>query len=158
VAGIRLSLLIAASLAAGCTGTTAPASAPHSAAATPGATVASSTPAPPPAAAPATLTIEQGVEADGPGNSVTEALAYRGSDSQLVNGTLLRDANGRIWLCEAVTESPLQCPEPRLLVTNWVPGPDDGTFVSGPGLHIADGARWVERVQLFGFVRPGTPG
>jgi hypothetical protein len=158
MAVIRLSLLLAASLAAGCSGTTEPASASASAtaAATPTATVASSSPAPTPAARPATLTIEQGVEADGPGNSVTEALAYRGSDSQLVNGSLLRDANGRIWLCEAVLETPPQCPEPRLLVTNWVPAPDDGTFVSGDGLHVADGARWVERVQLFGFVRPGA--
>jgi hypothetical protein len=149
----RLSLLLAASLAAGCTGTREPASASPSAGATPIATVASSTSAPTLARPPATLTIEQGVEADGPGNSVTEALAYRGSDSQLVNGILLRDADGRIWLCEAVIESPPQCPEPRLLVTNWVPAPDDGTFVSGDGLHVADGARWVERVQLFGFVR-----
>jgi hypothetical protein len=152
----RLSLLLAASLAAGCSGITEPAAASPSVAATPRATVASVTPAPTPAAPPATLTIEQGVEADGPGNSVTEALAYRGSDSQLVNGSLLRDANGRIWLCEAVLETPPQCPEPRLLVTNWVPAPDDGTFVSGDGLHVADGARWVERVQLFGFVRPGA--
>jgi ABC-type transport system substrate-binding protein len=154
----RLSLLLAATAAAGCAGITAPASATPSAGATPIATVASSTPAPTPAVPPATLTIEGGVEADGPGNSITEALAYRGSDSQLVNGTLLRDANGRIWLCETVVESPPQCPEPRLLVTNWAPAPDDGTFVSGPGLHVADGARWVERVQLYGFVRPGAPG
>jgi hypothetical protein len=113
------------------------------------------TPAPTPATSPATLTIQQGVQADGPGGSISEALAYTGNHPQLVNGTLLKDANGRIWLCEAVVNSsPPQCGEPRLLVTNWVPAPDDGTFVSSDGLHVADGVRWVEHVQLFGFVRP----
>jgi hypothetical protein len=150
----RLSLLLAASLAAGCTGTTEPASASPSAAATPTATVASLTPAPIPAASPATLTIEQGVEADGPGGSVTKALAYRGSYPQLVNGTLVKDADGRVWLCEAlVKSSPPQCAEPRLLVLNMAP--EDTTFVEGPGqiVHVAGSVRWVERVQLFGLVR-----
>jgi ABC-type transport system substrate-binding protein len=154
-------LLLAAMVIAGCAAIGGPTSAPAlTTSPAPTAASVSLAPTPPstPAASPATLTIEQGVEADGPGNSITEALAYRGSDSQLVNGTLLRDANGRIWLCETVVESPPQCPEPRLLVTNWAPAPDDGTFVSGPGLHVADGARWVERVQLYGFVRPGAPG
>jgi hypothetical protein len=153
----RLSLLLAASVAAGCTGTTEPASASPSAAAPPTATVASLTPAPTPAASPATLTIEQGVEADGPGGSVTEALAYTGSYPQLVNGTLLKDADGTVWLCEALAKSsPPQCAEPRLLVLNMAP--EDQAFVNSQGLHAAGAVRWVERVQLFGFLRQGAPG
>lgn len=111
------------------------------------------TPAPTPAASPATLTIEQGVEADGPGGSISDALAYRGSYSQLVNGTLLRDADGRVWLCEALSKSsPPQCAEPRLLVLNMAP--EDAFFAQDQGVHVVDGVRWVDRVQLFGFVRP----
>jgi hypothetical protein len=123
------------------------------AAATPRATVASLTPAPTPAASPATLTIEQGVDADGPGGSVSEALAYTGSYPQLVNGILLRDADGRVWLCEALVKSSIpQCDEPRLLVLNMAP--EDQAFVNDQGLHVAGAVRWVEHVQLFGFVRP----
>jgi hypothetical protein len=79
-------------------------------------------------------------------------MAYRGGYPQLVNGTLLRDADGRVWLCEALSKSfPPQCAEPRLLVLHM--SPEDQAFVNDPGLHVAGAVRWVERVQLFGFVR-----
>jgi hypothetical protein len=136
---IRLSLLFAAAVMAGCTATNAPASPPPAATANPT----------------ATLTIERGVQADGPGASVSEALANMGSFPNLVNGIELKDAGGRVWLCEAlVKSSPPQCAEPRLLVLNM--SPEDTTFVEGPGqvVHVADGVRWIDRVQLFGIVRP----
>jgi len=70
----------------------------------------------------------------------------------LVNGILLREADGTVWLCEVLlTSSPPQCAEPRLLVENWLP--EDQTFVNGGGLHEAGGVRWVDQVQLFGVVR-----
>ena len=151
----RLSLLLAAIVTAGCTANTAPASASPAATANPTATVASLTPAVTPASTPAasppTLTIAQGVQADGPGKSVGEALAHNGGPQDLVNGILIKDADGRVWLCEAlVKSSPPQCGEPRLLVLNI--GPD--AFFGDPGVHVADGVRWVDQVQLFGFVRP----
>jgi hypothetical protein len=135
---IRLSLLFAAAVMAGCTSLTP-----------------ALTPAPTPATSSATLTIERGVQADGPGASVSEALANMGSFPNLVNGIELKDADGRVWLCEAlVKSSPPQCAEPRLLVLNM--SPEDTTFVEGPGqvVHVADGVRWIDRVQLFGVVRP----
>jgi hypothetical protein len=101
----------------------------------------------------ATLTLMNGVEADGPGRSVSDALAHVGIEPQLVNGIVLREADGAVWLCEVLLESsPPQCAEPRLRVRNWLP--EDRTFANGEGLHEANGVRWVEQVQLFGLVRP----
>jgi len=101
----------------------------------------------------ATLTLVNGVEADGPGTSVSDAVTYVGVEPQLVNGILLREADGAVWLCEVLLESsPPQCAEPRLRVENRLP--EDKAFVNGEGLHEADGVRWVEQVQLFGVVRP----
>jgi hypothetical protein len=155
-----LGRMLAAMVIAGCAATGEPSSAPASTT-SPAPTAASVTPAPTaaptPAASPATLTVERGVEADGPGASVSEAMANKGSIGNLVNGILLKDADGRVWLCEALAKSsPPQCAEPRLLVLNM--SPEDRSFVQGPGqsVHVADGVRWVERVQLFGFVRAGA--
>jgi hypothetical protein len=115
----------------------------------PGATVATV----PGGRASATITVEQGVEADGPGRSISDALASVGIGPQLVNGILLMDVDGTVWLCEALlTSSPPQCAEPRLLVENRAK--EDQTFVNDEGLHVVDGVRWVENVQLFGVVRP----
>ena len=101
----------------------------------------------------ATLTLMNGVEADGPGTSVSDALAHVGVEPQLVNGTVLREADGAVWLCEVLLDSsPPQCAEPRVRVGNWLP--EDQTFANGEGLHEANGVRWVEKVQLFGVVRP----
>ena len=149
----RVGVLFAAIVMVGCTATSAPASPSSVATASPTATVASVAPAVTAASSSAgSLTIEGGVEADGPGESVSEALARGGSPQALVNGTILRDADGRVWLCEAlVNSSPPACAEPRLLVLNM--SPEDRTF-QDPAVHVADGVRWVDQVQLFGFVRP----
>lgn len=101
----------------------------------------------------ATITVEAGVEADGPGESISHALADADSRQQLVNGILLRAVDGSTWLCEAPpTSSPPQCSEPRLLVENGAL--EDSVFVDGDGLHEVDGVRWLENAQLFGTVRP----
>ncbi len=99
----------------------------------------------------ATITVEAGVEADGPGASVSEALANADVGSQLVNGIMLKEVGGSVWLCEALSSSPPKCAEPRLLVKNLAQG--DQTFV-GEGVREVDGVRWVENAQLFGIVRP----
>jgi hypothetical protein len=101
----------------------------------------------------ATLTLINGVEADGPGTSVSDALAHVGVEPQLVNGIVLREADGAVWLCEVLLKSsPPQCAEPRLRVGNWLP--EDRTFANGKGVHEVDGVRWVEQAQLFGMIRP----
>ncbi len=101
----------------------------------------------------ATLTLINGVEADGPGTRVSDALANVGVEPQLVNGIVLKEADGAVWLCEVLLKSsPPQCAEPRLRVGNQLP--EDQTFVNSEGLHEANGVRWVEQMQLFGVVRP----
>lgn len=101
----------------------------------------------------ATLTLGNFGQADGPGLSVKDAIAKSGVEPLLVNGILLKAADGTIWLCPALaTSAPPRCAEPRLQVKNWVQPPDDQTFVSGEGLHDAAGVRWIERMQLFGVV------
>jgi hypothetical protein len=103
----------------------------------------------------ATLTLGNFGQADGPGSSVKDAIAQPGVEPQLVNGILLKAADGTIWLCTALAASaPPRCAEPRLLVENWVQPPDDQTFVSGDRLHEDAGVRWIERMQLFGVVHP----
>jgi hypothetical protein len=101
----------------------------------------------------ATITLGAFGNADGPGGSISEALANAGVGPQLVNGILLRGVDGTVWLCEALaTSSPPDCAQPRLLVVNWLQ--EDQTFVNGEGLHEIDGVRWVEHAQLYGVVRP----
>jgi hypothetical protein len=116
----------------------------------------SATPSPtvPREKATATLTWDPSLgDADGPGISVSDAIANAGgAEPLLVNGILLREVDGTVWLCQAMqTLSPPRCSEPSLLVV-YRP-PDDQVFVDGPGLHVADGIRWVEQVQRFGMVR-----
>ncbi|MCA1588407.1 MAG: hypothetical protein LC744_07090 [Chloroflexi bacterium] len=93
----------------------------------------------------AVLVIEEGAVADGPGISVTEALAFVGGQPVLVNGSLFIDADGDVLLCEAIAESfPPQCGGARLAVEGLDPG--------GQQLDEANGVRWAESVQLFGRV------
>jgi hypothetical protein len=49
----------------------------------------------------ATLTLGNFGEADGPGESVRDAIANAGVEPRLVNGILLRQVDGKVWLCEA---------------------------------------------------------
>jgi hypothetical protein len=87
------------------------------------------------------------------GRRVRQAIANATVSPQLVNGVVLRKADGTVWLCEVLTQpSPLACSEPSLLVQNMAAG--DQTFVTGDRLRIADGVQWVEGVQFFGVVRP----
>jgi hypothetical protein len=101
----------------------------------------------------ATLTLGNFGEADGPGERVRDAIANAGVEPRLVNGILLRQVDGKVWLCEALRDvSPPDCAAPRLLVQNWLSG--DQAFATGQGALEASGVRWVEKVQLFGVVRP----
>ncbi|MEP7082245.1 MAG: hypothetical protein ABI841_04625 [Chloroflexota bacterium] len=97
----------------------------------------------------AVLIIQDGAAADGPGISVTDALAFLGGQAVLVNGTLFVDEEGGVRLCEAIAESfPPQCGGARLVV--------EGLDPSGQQLEEANGVRWAESVQLFGRVVAGS--
>jgi hypothetical protein len=98
----------------------------------------------------ATITLDNNVQADGPGGSVSFSIANAGVGLALVNGIVLKEADGTVWLCEVVLESsPPHCAEPKLLVENWLP-----KDLAGEGVHEADGVRWQEHMQLAGDVRP----
>ena len=167
---ITLLSVVTAACGAGSSGV-APNSTPSAASSTTPASVASPTASPTSGATPtsapssasgepttsgqadATLTLGNFGQADGPGLSVKDAIATSGVEPLLVNGILLKAADGTIWLCPALaTSAPPRCAEPRLLVKNWVQAPDDQTFVSAEGLHDVAGVRWIERMQLFGVV------
>ena len=104
-----------------------------------------------------TIEVVEGAVVDGAGIGIGEALADGGGQATLVNGVLLMDADGVIWLCASLLEtSPPDCGEPRLLVENyptggaeWDPG---GAGVTG--LQEADGVRWFPASQLYGVVSP----
>jgi len=168
---MTLFAVLTAACGAGATGVTPNATLSAASSGTP-AVVASATPSPTSAATPisaptpvssaqatsgqgdATLTLGDFGQADGPGLSVKDAIATSGVEPLLVNGILLKAADGTIWLCPALaTSAPPRCAEPRLLVKTSLQGPpDDQTFVSGEGLHEAAGVRWIEHMQLFGVV------
>ena len=81
-------------------------------------------PTAPLAGAPTTITLEPG-NADGPGVTISDAIANAAIGPQLVNGTLLRALDGSVWLCEGIPTSPQpQCVEPHLLVVGGARGPD----------------------------------
>lgn len=115
---------------------------------------------------PATLTLGDFGVADGPGESVSHAIANAGDEPRLVNGILLKGIDGDVWLCEALADtSTPECAEPRLFIPNY---PEDLVIVDGEeyysvfardqpvetNLQERDGVRWVEDSQIFGVVRP----
>ena len=95
----------------------------------------------------------------GPGIGLSDAIAAAGSTTEptLVNGTLLMDADGTIWLCEAVTEtSPPSCAEPRVRVANYPAGTADWDISTGAaiGLQQDGDVLWREAAQLYGTIEP----
>ncbi len=108
-----------------------------------------------------TITLpDEGAAVDGPGISIPEALETAGDEPLLVNGILLQDTEGTIWLCESLTdESPRACADSQLQVENW---PEDNTATFDPdnadttGLQEEDGVVWIEDYQAFGVVSPSS--
>lgn len=93
-----------------------------------------------------TIALSGGV-ADGPGVSVSEAMAGASMQQVLVNGRLLIDGFGTVWLCETLLEStPPRFSGARLRVENY---PD----AAPTEFQEADGVRWLrDSIQLFGDV------
>ena len=104
-----------------------------------------------------TITIVDAGVVDGPGVSITEALENAGADPLLVNGILLQDAEGTIWLCESLSDtSPPACADAQLLVENYPADAAENTFdpdnADVTGLQVEDGVGWIEDNQLYGTV------
>lgn len=112
------------------------------------------------AAAPAgTITISTAGVVDGPGISIPEALDRAGAEPDLVNGILLLDTEGTIWLCEELSDaSPRACAGAFLRVENYPEGADAPEFdpenADVTGRQEEDGVVWFEDQQLYGTVEP----
>lgn len=93
------------------------------------------------------LVIADGDPDVGSGLSVAQALTHRATDDLVsVAGTLFVDADGTVWLCDAIAESfPPQCGGERIVVE----GLDLDTIAN---LETEGGLSWAEGVTLFGSV------
>jgi hypothetical protein len=105
-----------------------------------------------------TLTIvDLGGPIDGPGVSVADAVANVTGDPNIVNGILLKDLDGVIWLCDELADtSPPSCGEPRLRVLEYPEGGAEWDLETGElvGLQEEDGVLWIEDTQNYGVVEP----
>ncbi len=92
------------------------------------------------------LVIAEG-DAGGPGLSVADALEHQATDDIVtVSGALFVDADGTMWLCDAIAESfPPQCGGDRIEVEGLDPG-------DVPNLQEEQDVRWSESVTLVGSV------
>jgi hypothetical protein len=93
------------------------------------------------------LVVAEGGPGSGPGMSVAEALTHGPTDDLVtVTGALFVDADGTIWLCDAIAESfPPQCGGERIVVTGL-------DLADVPDLQEENGVQWAESATLFGSV------
>lgn len=104
-----------------------------------------------------TLTMVDGVSVGGPGIPVTEALTSGSSEPLLVNGVLLMDPQGTIWLCPAFAGGGIpSCGEPMLRVIGYPENTGDWDIENADvtGLQEAEGVRWFDNAVLYGVVDP----
>lgn len=104
-----------------------------------------------------TLTMVDGVSAGGPGISVSEAIAADSGEPTIVNGILLMDTQGTIWLCDAFAGGGIpSCGEPSLRVLGYPEATSDWDMehAAMTGLQEAEGIRWFDEGQIFGVVEP----
>ena len=93
----------------------------------------------------------------GDGISVGDALDVARGFPVLVDGIVLRDADGAIWYCDRIVDgSPPRCSDPQLLVLNFPTELDlfDPAMAETVGATTRDGITWLEGHQLFGIVHP----
>ena len=106
----------------------------------------------------ATLVIIDGSAVDGPGTPIADAVASAGDGTpKLVNGSLMMDTDGSIWLCDLVeVYNPPQCMWPRLRVENYPEGGAEWDLSGADvtGLLEQDGVLWFESSQLYGEIVP----
>jgi hypothetical protein len=119
---------------------------------------ASGTPHPSaPEGADGTIVLADELAMGGTGVSVAEALDIASSQPVLVNGILLRDADGAIWFCRALdVGEPPACGHPTLSVANFPA--DESVFAPenarGTGSQTEGGVTWIPNQQLYGVVHP----
>ena len=119
---------------------------------------ASGTPHPSaPEGADGTIVLADELAMGGAGVSVAEALDVASSQPVLVNGVLLRDAEGAIWFCTVLGDGePPACGHPTLSVTNFPA--DESVFepenARGTGSQTEGGVTWIPNQQLYGVVHP----
>lgn len=105
-----------------------------------------------------TISRVPGAIADGPGVEISMALAMAGTEPQLVNGHVVRDVDGTLWLCSRDGSTPEACTEPRLLI-----GPMDSGMPDPLGAEIVELGRreatdiiWLPDAQIYGIVAAYT--
>jgi len=160
---VTLLLAIVAIVLAACgsTGGASPSAEPtESASQTP---TPSTEPSEEPSAAPSeapetgTLTMVDGVSAGGPGASVSDSIAANTGEPMIVNGLLLMDPQGTIWLCDAFAGGGVpSCGDPSLRVIGYPEATSDWDMAHAEmtGLQEAEGILWFDTAQIFGVVEP----
>ena len=104
-----------------------------------------------------TITMVDGVAAGGPGASVSESIAANTGEPMLVNGVLLMDTQGTIWLCDAFAGGGIpSCGEPALRVLGYPEGTADWDMANAEvtGLQEGEGILWFDEAQIFGVIEP----
>ena len=83
-----------------------------------------------------------------PGMSVAEALGHQATDDLVtVSGALFANADGTVYLCDAIAESfPPQCGGERILVEGL------GDLRQIAGIQFEGDVAWAEAITLFGSV------
>jgi len=110
-----------------------------------------------PEGADGTIVLANELAMGGSGMSVADALDLASSQPVLVNGILLRDADGAIWFCKTLgdDERPA-CGHPTLAVENFPP--DESVFepenARGTGSQTEGDVTWIPNQQLYGVVHP----
>lgn len=102
-----------------------------------------------------TFAIVDGVAVGGPGIGLAEGIATGTADPTLVNGVLLMDLDGTIWLCESLTDdSSPACAGASVRVLNYPEATGDWDISNADvtGLKESGGVLYFESAQLFGVV------
>ena len=110
-----------------------------------------------PPGADGSIELETDFATAGGGVTVAQALEAASGYPVLLDGVVLRDADGAIWFCERlIDESPPLCSAPRLFVLNFPTAPDlfDPAVADTVGATTVDGITWLDGHQLFGIVHP----
>ncbi len=102
-----------------------------------------------------TFAMVDGVAVGGPGIGLAEAIASGTADPTLVNGVLLMDLDGAIWLCDSLTDdSTPECAGASVRVLNYPEATGDWDIANADvtGLRESGGVLYFESAQLYGVV------
>ena len=119
---------------------------------------APSTPDESPAASPeaiGTLTVAEGMVADGPGITIAEAMAADLSQAVLVRGVVFRDADGQIFIADSVVDASTPTfGDARLRVANYPTGSPTWDMADAEitGLQEVNGVLFFDDTKLYGSI------